>query len=60
MREDGGDSETVLSAFSQAGVDTFTLGDKLQRDGSEEFIKSWNELIERIAVKSRPLAVGAS
>ena len=60
MREDGGDFETVLSAFSQAGVDIFTLGDELQRDGSEGFIRSWNELIERIAVKSRLLAVGVS
>ena len=56
MPEDGGDAEAVLAEFERAGVDVTALADQLQREGAESFVKSWNELLERIAAKSEALA----
>jgi transaldolase len=56
MAEDGGDAEAVLAEFEPAGIDVAALADQLQREGAEAFVKSWNELLERIAAKSEALA----
>jgi transaldolase len=56
MAEDGGDAETVLASFAKAGVDTDALATELQRDGAQAFVKSWKELMTRIADKSHALA----
>jgi transaldolase len=56
MAEDGGDSEAVLAEFERAGIDVAALAEQLQRQGAEAFVKSWNELLERIAAKSEALA----
>lgn len=56
MPEDGGDAEAVIAEFERAGVDVLALADQLQREGAEAFVKSWNELLERIAAKSEVLA----
>ena len=56
MAEDGGDAEAVLAEFEHAGIDVAALADQLQREGAEAFVKSWNELLERIAAKSEALA----
>jgi transaldolase len=56
MAEDGGDAETVLASFTKAGIDTDALATKLQLDGAQAFVKSWNELMTRIADKSHALS----
>ncbi|HVQ46902.1 MAG TPA: transaldolase family protein, partial [Gemmatimonadales bacterium] len=56
MAEDGGDAEALLAEFERAGIDVASLADQLQREGAEAFVKSWNELLERIAAKSEALA----
>jgi transaldolase len=56
MREDGGDSEQILARFSQAGIDIDALGSQLQLEGAQSFVKSWAELLQRIADKSTALA----
>jgi transaldolase len=56
MAEDGGDAETVLASFAKAGIDTDALAIALQRDGAQAFVKSWKELMTRIADKSDALA----
>ena len=53
---DGGDSAAMLAAFEAAGVDIAALGQKLQDDGAEAFVKSWNALIDRIGSKGEVLA----
>jgi transaldolase len=55
----GGGAETRLAAIRRAGVDADALGAKLQRDGAEAFVKSWQELLEVIERKSRAVAAGA-
>jgi len=52
---DGGDAESVLVDFEDAGVDVATLAAKLQDDGAKSFVASWNELIGGIASKSAAL-----
>lgn len=56
MAADGQAAEATLARFAQAGVDVDALALKLQREGAEAFVKSWNELMQRIAGKSRELA----
>ena len=56
MADDGGDAEGVLARFVKAGIDIDALATGLQREGAQAFVKSWNELLKRIADKSRALA----
>ena len=55
MAADGGDCERVLVQFAQAGVDVDALAGKLQVDGAAAFVKSWQQLLQRIADKRRLL-----
>ena len=55
LAADGGDSEAVLARFGEAGIDVDALGAKLQKEGAESFVKSWNELMDVIASKSAVL-----
>src|SRR5206468_5932643 len=55
LSADGGDSEAVLAQFASAGVDVDALAAKLQKEGAESFVKSWNELMGVIASKSAAL-----
>jgi transaldolase len=56
MPKDGGDAEQVLARFAAAGIDVDALGARLQVEGAESFVKSWAELMTRIAEKSTALA----
>ncbi len=51
------DSEaaSVLEEFTRLGVDHEVLAAKLQREGTAAFTKSWRDLMDRIASKSRVL-----
>jgi len=42
---DGGDSEEVLSKFSESGIDIDALASQLQQEGANSFVQSWNELM---------------
>ena len=53
---DGGDAEQVFQAHRDAGIDTDALGLKLQKEGADAFVKSWNELLETIKSESERLA----
>ena len=52
---DGGDSEAVLAEFTRAGVDLGALAAKLQKEGAEAFVKSWDSLIGVIGSKATAL-----
>jgi transaldolase len=56
MAKDGGDAEQVLARFAAAGIDVGALAARLQLEGAESFVKSWSELMKRIADKSAALA----
>ena len=56
MASDGDDAESTLKRFAQAGIDIDALAIQLQRDGAASFVKSWQELMQRIADKSAALA----
>jgi transaldolase len=56
---DGGNCETVLGEFAKAGVDIDALAMRLQNEGADSFVKSWNELMGVIESKSASLAKAA-
>jgi transaldolase len=51
LAPDGGDCETVLASFAKAGIDIDALAKRLQDEGAASFVKSWNDLMERIDSK---------
>jgi transaldolase len=52
---DGGDCEAVLTEFAKAGIDIDALAARLQSEGADSFVKSWNELMSVIESKSAAL-----
>lgn len=56
MDVEGGDAEIMLARFARAGVDTEALALRLQREGAQAFVRSWRQLLERIADKGAELA----
>ena len=55
LSPDGGDCEEILAKFVKAGIDLDALAIKLQEDGANSFIKSWNELIAVISSKKETM-----
>jgi transaldolase len=53
---DGGDSDDVMQAHRDAGIDTDALGLRLQKEGAEAFVKSWTDLLDTIKSESERLA----
>jgi transaldolase len=51
----GGDTEKVLAQFAKAGVDVDALAAQLQDEGAKSFVKSWDDLMSVINVKSAAL-----
>ncbi len=56
MESDGGNSEEVLEEFESAGISIAGLAEKLQADGAAAFVKSWTDLMDRIAAQSAALS----
>ena len=56
MATDGGDCDAMLARFAAADIDVDRLAAELQRDGAQAFVKSWQELLQRLASKSATLA----
>jgi transaldolase len=52
MSAEGGDAEKMLQQFAKSGIDIDALAATLQLDGARSFVKSWEELLGRIAEKS--------
>ncbi len=52
---DGGDCEAVIAAAAKAGIDVDALARKLQDDGADAFVKSWQEVLSIIAAKGAAL-----
>jgi transaldolase len=44
-----------LERFAKAGIDVDALGTQLQDEGAKSFVKSWNDLLECIASKTKEL-----
>jgi transaldolase len=52
---DGGDADAVLADCRREGIDDAALAARLQREGADAFSKSWRQLLEGIAAKTRQL-----
>ena len=59
IRADGGDSEAVLAEYTKAGVDLSALAAKLQKDGADSFVASWDSLMGVIGSKATALKKAA-
>ena len=55
MPQDGGDAVQILDAFAYEGIHEAQLAAQLQREGTAAFVRSWNELLGRIAAKAASL-----
>jgi transaldolase len=58
LTADGGDNKELLAQFESAGIDLKKLAVRLQDEGADKFVKSWNELLSRIEEKSKAVAAG--
>jgi transaldolase len=56
MAVDGGDAEARLKRYADAGIDVDALATQLQEEGAESFVKSWNQLLQRIRTKVEALS----
>jgi transaldolase len=54
MPADGGDSLYTLSQFQGEGIDVDAMATRLQNEGAEAFVKSWRNLMQRIADRGGP------
>ena len=54
--DDGGDAETTLAAFREAGIDLDALAARLQREGAQAFVNSWRDLLETVSGEREKLA----
>jgi len=59
IRADGGDSDKVLAEYTRAGVDLTALAAKLQKDGADAFVASWDSLMGVISSKATALKKAA-
>lgn len=48
----GGNAERTLHEITAAGVDIPALGERLQREGADAFVKSWQDLLAVLAAKA--------
>jgi len=55
LRADGGDGEEALTQFAKAGIDIDALAAQLQDEGAKAFVKSWDDLMGVITMKSAAL-----
>ena len=53
---DGGDADSVLAEFEDAGVDVRALAERLQREGADTFSASWAEMLDSVTAKRDQLA----
>ncbi len=60
MAIDGGDVDAMLAQIGKAGVDVDALALQLQQEGAQAFVKSWQQLMQRIADKASALDHKAS
>ncbi|HTQ55671.1 MAG TPA: transaldolase [Bryobacteraceae bacterium] len=57
---DGGECEQTLARFAASGIDVDALASRLQEEGAQSFVQSWNDLMAVIASKSATLATRAA
>ncbi len=52
MPANGGDAEKMITKFRNAGIDYHQLAADPQREGTQSFVKSWDELLSAVASKN--------
>lgn len=52
---DGGDADVIVEKIRSEGVSIDALAHELQQEGADAFVKSWNQLLQRIDDKAEAL-----
>jgi transaldolase len=52
---DTAEADAVVEAVGKAGIDVDALADKLQADGRDSFVQSWNALLACIESKRKAM-----
>jgi transaldolase len=55
MATDGSEAEATLAKFKQAGADVDAIASKLQSEGAQSFVKSWEQLLQGLSAKRSAL-----
>jgi transaldolase len=55
---DGGDADDTIARITAAGVDVDALAARLQQEGAQSFVESWNDLLTCVESKSARIAAG--
>ncbi|TAL87050.1 MAG: transaldolase [Rhodanobacter sp.] len=55
LADDGAEAEAMLARIAEAGVDLDAMASTLQDEGADAFVKSWKQLLQRIADKASAL-----
>ena len=56
LRTDGGDGPATLAAMEKVGCGVDACALELQKEGADSFVKSWNDMLAKIAGKSAAMA----
>jgi transaldolase len=55
MADDDAAARATLARFAAAGVDVDALGERLQREGAQKFLQSWQHVLQSIAARRAAL-----
>ena len=55
MDADGADADRLLAQMRDLGIDPAVLASALQHEGADAFVRSWQRILQRIAVKAQAL-----
>jgi transaldolase len=58
LSPDGGDADATIAGIAAAGIDIDALAARLQKEGAESFVKSWNDLLARVESKTATVSAG--
>ncbi|MBV9116773.1 MAG: hypothetical protein JOY63_05335, partial [Acetobacteraceae bacterium] len=56
LSRDGGDGYETLAEFERNGIGVAALAARLQDEGADAFVKSWNDLLGAVDAKSKVLS----
>jgi transaldolase len=56
---DGGNADVIIAEITKSGIDIDTWAKRLQVEGAQAFVRSWQELLQRVADKTNHLETKA-
>jgi transaldolase len=60
LSADAVDADQMLAQFESNGIDVTGLGARLQREGADAFVDSWEDLMQKLAGKATKVSAGVT